>query len=123
MAFTLTYPSSDISALKRFLSNSDSSVSPVVAIERGSAVNVPAGASTTVVKAAKGILRKVVVIAAGTVSTSLYDNASTNSGLVLFTTPATTPLGTIYDLELPCSSGITAVGSGAGAPQLTVAYY
>jgi hypothetical protein len=80
---------------------------------------IAAGATTTPISGGPGRLRKIVVTAAGTASTTFYDDPAAAQGTVLFVTPAAPALGTIYDLNLPAAKGIYAVGI-AGSAALTV---
>ncbi len=83
--------------------------------------NVPAGAGTTVVKAGSGVLATIVILAAGTASLSIFDNASAGSGQPLFITPATTSLGQIFTINGAALNGITALGA-TGSPQAMIYY-
>ncbi len=77
--------------------------------------------SNTIVTAAPCILDRVSVTTAGTASLILYDNATTNSGTIVFASPATYALGTITEVKMPCLNGITArLQSGSAA--CTVSY-
>ena len=84
------------------------------------AVVAAAAGSITVIKATPGNLACVTITTAGTVATNIYDNASAASGNVLLALPATTTLGQIFQLPGTAKLGITAAGSGAGAPGYTV---
>lgn len=66
-------------------------------------------AGNVVIKGAPGRLCKVIINTALTSaqSISFYDNATTNSGTVVFTTAAAAAAGTVYDLQVPCYKGIT----------------
>jgi hypothetical protein len=68
-------------------------------------------ASTTVLKAGPGRLIKVVVTASAAGVVTVYDNATTNSGTVLFATPASPAVGTIYTIDLPAVNGLTVVAA------------
>jgi len=84
---------------------------------------VPAGVGNTVVSAKPGTrLGKVEVIGpvgAGTVT--LYDNATTNSGPILFVVPVSAPIGAEYPVEVEVINGIVATGS-SGSPSVNVTY-
>ena len=83
--------------------------------------SVPTGTGNTVVKASPGVLCSIVVTTAGTAAATVYDNASTNSGTVLFATPASTSVGTIYAIYGAALNGITVANVTSG-PVLTVYY-
>lgn len=81
-------------------------------------------AANTVVKAKPGRLRKVIATSTGTGSNTvvtIYDNASTNTGNILFALPSNAAAGTIYDVQLPADLGIT-VAQVTNGPALTVSY-
>jgi hypothetical protein len=82
---------------------------------------VAAAAGTVVIKAAPGRLCRIVVTAGGTVAFSVFDNASAASGTLLFTSPTTTNLGTIFDVQLPAELGIT-VSNPASSPAFTISW-
>lgn len=82
---------------------------------------IASGAGTKVLKAAPGRLCRVSITVAGTVSATFFDNPSAASGAVLFTTPATTALGTVFDVQMPAQSGIT-VSCPASGPGFTVSW-
>jgi len=84
------------------------------------AVVAPAAGSVTVIKASAGNLVTVTITTAGTVATNIFDNASAASGTVLLALPATTTLGQTFNINGRALLGITAAGSGAGAPGYTV---
>lgn len=85
--------------------------------------NVPAGAGNTVISAKSGVrIGKVTVIGpvgAGTVT--IYDNATTNSGFILFVVPASAPIGSWYPVEVECQNGITAAGS-TSSPSVNITF-
>lgn len=66
-------------------------------------------AGNVVVWAGATRLCKVIVNTALTSAQAItfYDNATTNSGTVLFTTATAAAAATIYDLQIPCLNGIT----------------
>lgn len=67
------------------------------------------GAANVVVVASPCILHTILVTTAGsTAGLILYDNATTNSGNILYTSPATYALGTQTQLNMVCANGITA---------------
>lgn len=71
-----------------------------------------AAAGTTganeVIFAAPCILHRLIVTTAGTASLILYDNATTNSGTILYASPATYSLGTVTEINVPAAAGVTA---------------
>jgi hypothetical protein len=75
---------------------------------------IASGASTTTLKTGKARVCRVSITTAGTASFTVFDN-TTGSGLVLFTSPAITVVGTVYDLSLPAEVGITIVNQASGA--------
>ena len=75
-----------------------------------------------IVKAAAGVLCRILVTVAGTAALSIYDSASAASGTVIASIPASAPVGTIYDLQMPAANGIT-IGGAASTPGVTVSYY
>ena len=82
---------------------------------------VAAGAQAAVVKGSAGRICRVLVTTAGTVATTIYDNASTNSGTVVGVIPAAAVAGSVYDIQMPCANGIYAYAASGGAA-LTVSY-
>lgn len=85
-------------------------------------VQVASGtAANTVVKSTAGRLCRLLITATGTVSMSIFDNATTNSGTVIGIVPANPVVGTTYDFNLPAINGITVGGSGSN-PGFTVSY-
>ncbi len=80
-----------------------------------------ASGATVTLKAAPGRLCRIVITAAGTVAFSVFDNASAASGTALFTSPTTTAIGTIFDIQLPAQNGIT-VSNPASGPGITVSF-
>lgn len=71
---------------------------------------IPAGVATTVVANGPTRLRRIVCTAAGTASTTFFDDAAAGQGTVLFVTPAAPALGQIFDVSMPAAKGIVAVG-------------
>lgn len=80
-------------------------------------------AANTVVKNAPGTLWSATVTTLGTAALSIYDNASTNSGTILLTIPASAPVGTVYQWNSgqPAANGITSAGV-LNCPAVTFAY-
>lgn len=82
---------------------------------------VAAAAAAAAIKASVGALHKIVVTTLGTAALSFYDNASTNSGTILFTVPASAAVGSIYDVHFPAANGIWCA-SGSNTPAVTVGW-
>jgi hypothetical protein len=82
---------------------------------------VASAAGTVVLKAAPGRLCRIIITVAGTASVSVFDNASAASGTALFISPATTSVGTIFDIQMPAQLGIT-VSNPASGPGITVGW-
>jgi hypothetical protein len=55
-----------------------------------------------------------VITTGGTASFTVFDN-TTGSGTALFVSPASTTLGTVYDIAMPAQIGITVVNQVSGA--------
>lgn len=68
-------------------------------------------AGTTVLKAGPGRVVMVAVTASAAGVVTIYDNASAGSGTVLFATPASPTVGTVYSVNLPAANGITVVAA------------
>ncbi len=78
----------------------------------------------TVIKAAAGRLCRIAITAAAgttTGNTTIYDNATTNSGTVLAVVPNNTAVGTFVDVQMPAANGITVNGS-ANSPAMTISF-
>jgi hypothetical protein len=75
-----------------------------------------------VAKASEGRLFNIVVTTAGTTSISIFDNASAASGTILFTTPASSPLGSVYFLNMPALLGITVAAQTGTTPGFTLGF-
>lgn len=82
---------------------------------------VAAAAAAAAIKASAGALHKIVVTTLGTAALSFYDNATTNSGTILFTIPASAAVGSIYDIQFPAANGIWCA-SGTNTPAVTVGW-
>lgn len=83
---------------------------------------VAAGTITdTVIKASAGRLARVLVTASGTAALNIYDNATTHSGTIICAIPASAPVGSIYDLRMPATNGIT-VGGALNTPGITASW-
>lgn len=78
-------------------------------------------AVATPIKAAAGRIGKVIVTVLGTAAMNIYDNASAASGTILCAIPASAPVGSIYDVQMPAANGIT-VGGVASSPGLTIGW-
>lgn len=85
--------------------------------------SVPTGAANNVVRDVATRLRRVLVTTAGTGAGNvlIYDNATTNSGMVIGVIPATVAIGTVYEFDMPCRFGIV-VANVLSGPVLTVNY-
>jgi hypothetical protein len=81
---------------------------------------VASGANTKTLKVGKGRLCRISITTAGTASFTVFDNTA-GSGAVLFTSPATTVVGTVYDINLPAEIGITVVNVASG-PAFAVSF-
>lgn len=72
-----------------------------------------------------GVLCTLTVLSQGSAATIIYDSASAASGTALFSVPAsgTTSVaaGTVYNLQMPCASGIY-VGGATNTSQVVVSY-
>lgn len=75
---------------------------------------IASGANTTTLKTGKGRLGRISITTAGTTSFTVFDNTA-GSGSALFISPATTVVGTVYDIQLPAETGITVVNQVGGA--------
>src|SRR3989442_4735565 len=88
--------------------------------QQDSTTAIAAGVSAAAILNGPGRLRKIMVTAAGTASTTFFDDPAAAQGTVLFVTPAAPALGQIFDLNIPAAKGIWAVGN-TGSAALTVA--
>lgn len=83
---------------------------------------IAAGTSTDVViKATPGRLCKVLVTTSAAAAIVIYDNASGHTGTIIGSIAASAPAGTIIDLQMPASNGITFAGI-ASSPAFTVSW-
>lgn len=84
---------------------------------------IAAGTATTpvVVKVGPGYLKKIVVTTTATAAMTFYDNATAASGTALYVTGATVAAGTVIDLDMPFSAGLT-VSQISGSAAVTLAY-
>lgn len=80
-------------------------------------------AGNVVVKGTPGTLWSATVTTLGTAALSIYDNATTNSGTILLTIPASAAVGTIYQFTngQPAANGITS-GGVTNCPAVTFAF-
>jgi hypothetical protein len=74
---------------------------------------IATGASTTNLKAFAGRVCKVCITTAGTAAFSIFDSL-VGSGTAVFVSPASTPQGTVYDLQFPLNVGLTVVNVSSG---------
>lgn len=81
---------------------------------------IASGATTTTIKSGVGRLCRVVITTAGTASFTIFDN-TTGSGTALFVSPASTAVGTVFDIQMPAQIGITVVNQASG-PAFTVSF-
>ncbi len=65
-------------------------------------------------------LIRVIVQATGAGLSHFYDNTA-SSGTPIFSLAASPAVGSVYELNIPCSTGLRADVAGTG-PQLTVVY-
>ncbi len=68
-----------------------------------------------------GVLHRAIVTTAGTASLILYDNATTNSGTILYSSAATYALGTVTEINAPFANGVTA-RKASGTAAVTLVY-
>ncbi|HKV92342.1 MAG TPA: hypothetical protein VJW20_07320 [Candidatus Angelobacter sp.] len=81
---------------------------------------IASGSNTTTLKSGAGRLCRVSITTAGTASFTIFDNTS-GSGTALFVSPATTAVGTCFDVHMPAQLGITVVNVASG-PAFTVSF-
>ena len=81
---------------------------------------VASGTQASTIKTGAGRLCKVIVTTAGTVVSTLYDNTSA-SGTVIGIIPAAAVAGSMYDIQMPCATGIYC-SSASGGAALTISY-
>src|ERR1051326_2974724 len=74
---------------------------------------IASGSSTTTIKSGIGRLCRVSITTAGTASFTVFDNTS-GSGTALFVSPATTSVGTVFDIQMPAQIGITVFNQASG---------
>ena len=79
------------------------------------AASTVSATATGVVKPSAGrLLKAVVTTALSAAAITIYDNASTNSGTILFVIPASAAAGSVYTIDLPAVNGIYASFGGTG---------
>lgn len=93
----------------------------IVSVGGVSTVAIAVAAANTVVKAAPGRICRIVITTAGTTTFTVFDNATTNSGLVLYAAPAANAVGSIIDIQMPAQNGITIQNTATG-PAMTVSF-
>jgi len=79
---------------------------------------MPVAAKTT----AGRLLKVLVTTTTAGGAITIYDNATTNSGVILAVIPSGATAGTLYDLNLPAFNGIYVYTSAASAGVLTIGY-
>lgn len=73
-------------------------------------------------KATQGRIAKLIVTAAGTAATFIYDNAlGNNTGNVIGYIPASPTVGTVYTFDMPANNGIS-VPAVANTSTFTLGY-
>ena len=83
---------------------------------------IAAGVATdTVLKAAKGVLCRILVTTTGTNPLQIFDNASAGSGKVIGCLPASPAVGTSVEFIMPAANGITVKGNAAN-PGVTISF-
>jgi hypothetical protein len=95
----------------------------LVSVGGNATLSVPTGAANTVITASVSRLCRIVVTTAGTGAGNVqfFDNATTNSGTVLFALPATVAVAQFYDVQMPAVNGIVCQNVVNG-PVLTVSF-
>lgn len=68
----------------------------------------------------KARLIRVIVQATGAGLTNIYDNTA-SAGTPIFSLPTTPTVGAVYELDIPCTTGLR-IDVLATGPQLTVIY-
>jgi hypothetical protein len=77
----------------------------------GANLAIAAGKSTdTVLSATPARLCRIIVTAAGSANTQIFDNASAGSGTVIGIIPTAAAVGTVIDFSIPAMLGITVKG-------------
>jgi hypothetical protein len=94
------------------------SINGVNGANAGALGGLPAGC----LKGTQGRVAKVLVTAAGTAQTNIYDNAAgTATGVVIGIIPASPTVGTVYTFDMPANTGIS-VPAVASTSTFTLGY-
>ena len=96
-------------------------VLPVAAAKSNAALAAGTGTTPVTIKASAGYLKSFVVTTTASAACSLYDNATTNSGTILYTTASNIAAGTIVVLDMPFANGLT-ISQASGSMAATIAY-
>lgn len=96
---------------KSLQQNNGGQYSAAIAAGANGAVSVLTGA---------GRLSRVIIMSAGSAATDIYDSTAA-SGTKIFTIAANPTIGTVYDVQIPVSTGIF-VGGASNTSALTVTY-
>lgn len=98
------------------MSASESEIDAVVGNHKFTAENIgkksvtaaagTTGANSVLVATGPGILHKLVVTTLSSASMILYDNATTNSGTIIYSSAAVQAIG-VYDINMPFTNGLT----------------
>lgn len=87
-----------------------------------SATTYTFGVGTKQVFTGVGVLRSIIVTTAVTTApVNVYDGTST-SGTLLFGTLATAAIGTVYDLDIACTTGCFIDKGSSGTGDCTITY-
>jgi hypothetical protein len=92
-------------------------------VSGGGALTAPvaAAAAAAAIKAAPGVLHKVLVTTLGTAALTFYDNTSAASGTIIGVIAASAAAGTVTTFDMPATAGIFC-NSGTNTPAVTVSY-
>ena len=77
--------------------------------------------TTTTIKTGAGRLAKILVTSTGTGTGNCYNNTSAG-GTIIAAIPASAAVGTVYDLQMPYTTGLTCISATSG-PGFTVSYW
>jgi hypothetical protein len=88
----------------------------------GTLAAVAAAAGTTAIKASAGRLCRVLVTTLGTAQLTFFNNASAASGTIIGIVPASVLAGTLINVDMPASLGITG-DFLTNSPAVTVAFW
>lgn len=109
-------------AIATFQLGTSSAHCSVVSLGGNATTAVASGAATdTVIKAAAGLLARVLVTTTNTNAMVLYDNATAGSGKIVGIIPANSQAGAMFEFHMPCANGITVLGNAAN-PAVTIAW-